>query len=121
MPHPLLLDEMFSNTIAEQLSIRGRDVRAVIADRSLVGLPDERILAQAAAEGRALVTANIRDFVPLDALHRAVGRPHAGIVLVAARTFPQNRTFTGALVDGLARLLKDPDGIGPDRMVFLRR
>ena len=121
MPYPLLLDEMFSGNIAEQLSAHGHDVRAVVTDRSLVALPDERILAQAAADGRALVTANIKDFVPLDALYRSVGRSHAGIVLVSTRAFPQDRSLTGAVVDSLARLLKDPDGLGPDRMVFLRR
>lgn len=121
MSVPLLLDEMFSNAIAEQLTARGHDVRAVVADRSLVALPDERILAQAAADGRALVTANIKDFVPLDALYRSAGRTHAGIVLVSTRTFPQDRSLPGAVVDALAQLLKDPTGVGCDRVVFLRR
>ena len=67
MTYPLLLDEMFSGVIAEQLRAKGHDVLAVVADPALVALPDEQILAHAARTGRALVTANIKDFIPLDA------------------------------------------------------
>jgi hypothetical protein len=38
---------------------------SVVADPALVGLPDEEILAQAAQSRRTLVTANIKDFMPL--------------------------------------------------------
>ena len=60
MSCPLLLDEMFSDTIAQQLRAKGHDVLAVVADPSLVALPDDQILARAAATGRAQVTANTR-------------------------------------------------------------
>ena len=40
----LLLDEMFSGSIAEQLRAKGHDVLAVVADPALVGLADEQIL-----------------------------------------------------------------------------
>ena len=121
MSHPLLLDEMLSDVIADQLRKRGHDVLAVVADSSLVGLPDEQIFAQAAAEGRALVTANIKDFAPLDVQCRASGRQHAGLILVSTKTFPQNRSFSAAVGDALAALLDEPDGIGSDRVVFLAR
>jgi hypothetical protein len=42
--YPLLLDEMFSGAIAEQLRAKGHDVLAVVADPALVALPDEQIL-----------------------------------------------------------------------------
>ena len=61
MSVPLLLDEMFSDTIAQQFHAKGHDVQAVVADPSLVSLPDEQILSRAAATGRAQVTANIKD------------------------------------------------------------
>ena len=118
--YPLLLDEMLSDDIAVQLRKRGHDVLAVVADPGLVGLPDDQILAQAAAQDRALVTANIKDFMPLDAQYKASGRQHAGLILISTKTFPQNRTFT-AVVDALAALLARPDGIGPDQVVFLAR
>jgi len=49
-----------------------------VADPALVALPDEQILARAASTGRALVTANIKDFVPLDGRYRAASQEHAG-------------------------------------------
>ena len=82
MSFPLLLDEMFSGTIAQQLRAKGHDVQAVVADPSLASLPDGQILARAAATGRALVTANIKDFIPLDVQYRAAGQEHAGLILV---------------------------------------
>jgi hypothetical protein len=71
---PHLLDEMFSDTIAQPLGAKGHDVQAVVADRSLASLPDDQILSRAAATGRALVTANIKDSMPLDARAMRPGR-----------------------------------------------
>jgi hypothetical protein len=119
--YPLLLDEMLSDDIADQLRKRGHDVLAVVADTGLVGLADEPILARAAAMDRALVTANIKDFIPLDAEYQASGRQHAGLIFISTKTFPQNRSFTGAVVDEVAALLTRPDGVGPARVVFLGR
>jgi predicted nucleic acid-binding protein len=64
MSHPLLQDEMFTDDIAQQLRSPGYDVISVVADPAPVGLPDDQILAHATTEGRALVTANIKDFIP---------------------------------------------------------
>jgi hypothetical protein len=117
---PLLLDEMLSDTIAEQLRAKGHDVIAVVADPALVSLPDDQVLAQAAATGRALVTANIKDFMPLDGQYRAAGQAHAGLILVSTKTFPQDRSYTSAVTGALAALL-DKDGIQPDQVIFLAR
>lgn len=92
MRYPLLLDEMFSGAIAGQLRAKGHDVLAVVAGPVLVALPEEQILAHAASTGRALVTANIKDFIPLDARYRAASQAHAGLILVSAKvTFPTRR------------------------------
>jgi hypothetical protein len=114
----LLLDEMLSGTIAEQLRSRGHDVVAVVNDLSMIALPDEEILA--AADGRAVVTANIKDFVPLDLRYKASGRTQAGLVLVSAKAFPQDRAFIGALVGSLDKLL-NANTLRPDAVVFLQR
>ena len=121
MSYPLLLDEMLSDDIADQLRKRGHDVLAVVADTGLVGLPDDQILAQAAYQGRALATANIKDFMPLDAQYKASGRRPVGLILISTKTFPQNRSFSVAVDDALAALLARPDGIGADRVIFLAR
>jgi Domain of unknown function (DUF5615) len=118
---PLLLDEMFSDTIAPQLRAKGHDVQAVVADPSLASLPDDQVLSHAAASGRALVTANIKDFMPLDARYRAAGQAHAGLILVSAKTFPQNRGYTGAVTSALAALLDEREQIGASQVTFLAR
>ncbi len=121
MSHPLLLDEMFSDSIAQQLRAKAHDVLSVVANPALVALPDEQILAYATAEGRALVTANIKDFVPLDGRYRAAGQSHAGLILVSTKTFPQNRAFTTATTAALATLLSDTAKIQVGQVLFLAR
>jgi hypothetical protein len=121
MSHPLLLDEMFSESIAQQLRAKAHDVTSVVADPALVALPDEQILAYATASGRALVTANIKDFVPLDGIYRAAGQSHAGLILVSTKTFPQNRGYTTAITTALATLLSGSTKIQPCQVQFLMR
>jgi hypothetical protein len=118
---PLLLDEMLADTIAQQLRAKGHDVQAVVADPSLASLPDDQILSRAAAAGRALVTANIKDFMPLDARCRAAGQAHAGLILISAKTFPQNRSYTSAVTSALAALLDKHEQIGASQVTFLTR
>src|ERR1017187_522922 len=77
MSRPILLDEMFSDRIAQRLRARSHDVIAVVADSALVSLPDDQVLAYATAEGSALVTARIKDFIPLDGIDPAAGHAHA--------------------------------------------
>ena len=101
--------------------IAAADHAEVVAeDPALTGLPDEELLAVAAAAGRALVTANIKDFVPLDQRYKAMGRTHAGLVLVSAKAFPQDRAFIGALVGALDKLINEA-ALSADAVVFLRR
>jgi hypothetical protein len=121
MSQPLLLDEMFSDSIAQQLRANGHDVTSVVADPALVGLPDELVLAYASSQGRALVTANIKDFVPLDSRYRAASQSHPGLILVSTNTFPQNRGFTTAITTALTTLLNGTAKIQPSQVLFLTR
>ena len=121
MSQPLLLDEMFSDNIARLLRTKGYDVISVVADPALAGLPDDQVLAYAMAEGRTLVTANIKDFVPLDARYRAAGQSHAGLILVSTKTFPQNRGFPSAVTTALATLLSGTAKIQSGQVLFLTR
>ena len=95
----LLLDEMLSGEIARQLREAGHDVSAVVEDRDLIGVADDDVLARAAADGRCVMTANVRDFAALHAQWACAGRSHAGIVYAVTRVFPQDRSFLGALVN----------------------
>ena len=121
MSCPLLLDEMFSGLIAEQLRAAGHDVLAVVTDQALVTLPDDQILAYATATGRALVTANIKDFMPLDARNQAASQTHAGLILVSSKTFPQDRAYPAAITKALAALLDQPTQIQPGQVLFFHR
>ena len=121
MSHPLLLDETFSGLIAEQLRAAGNDVLAVVTDPALVALSDDQILAHTTVTGRALVTANIKDFMPLDARYRAASQTHAGLILVSSKTFPQDRAYTAAITKALAALLDQPTQVQAGQVLFLLR
>ena len=117
----LLLDEMFPQAMADQLNAKGHDVRAVVANPEFVGLPDEDILIGATEAGRALVTANIKDFMPIDARYRAANRVHAGLIMVSSKTFPQNRAYVTAITTALDALLATDGGVQAGAVVFLAR
>jgi Domain of unknown function (DUF5615) len=121
MSQPLLLDEMFSDDIAQQLRAKGYDVVSAVADPALVGLPDDQVLAYATTHRRTLVTANIKDFVPSDGRYRAADQSHAGLILVSTKTFPQNRGFPSAITASLVTLLSDPAKIQSGQVLFLMR
>jgi hypothetical protein len=117
--HPLLLDEMLSGTIAKQLRGKGHHVLAVIDDPALISLPDDQILASATAADRALVTANIKDFMPLDAQYRAAGQAHAGLILISTKTFARDRTYTATITSALTALLDQPGHVQNGHVLFL--
>src|SRR5882757_10354753 len=112
---------MFSGAIAGHLRAKGHDVLAVVANPALVALPDEQILAHAASTGCALVTANIKDFVPLDGRYRAASQEHAGLILVSTKTLPQNRGFPSAITNSLSTLLNGTVKIQSGQVLFLTR
>jgi hypothetical protein len=121
MSCPLLLDQMLSDAIARQLRAKGHDVLSVVAGRALVSLPDDQILGHAAAAGRTLVTANIKDYMPLDAGYRPGGHDHAGLILISAKAFPRNRAFTAAVTSALLALLDGISQIPVGQVIFLSR
>jgi Domain of unknown function (DUF5615) len=111
----LLLDEMYSPAIAARR--RGHDAEAVVARSDLRTRSDPDIFAAAQAERRAVVTENIRDFVPLADERDKRGAGHFGLVLVPEAAFPRRDPRTiGRMVhtlDALARRFPDDDPTGP--------
>jgi hypothetical protein len=71
-----------------------------------------------ASTGRALVTANIKDFIPLDTRYRAASQSHAGLILVSAKTFPQDRSYTAAVTSALSALLDQSAPLQPGQVTF---
>ncbi len=105
----LLLDEMLSPVIAQQLRERGHDVIAVKGSEH-EGLSDPDVLELARAEGRALVTNNLVDFRPLHA--EAItpgGKGHWGMVFIPSR-YRRTKADIGGIVDALeAKLAEFPE------------
>ena len=112
---------MFPEAMADQLSAKGHDVRAVVTTPVFAGLPDEEILIGAAEAGRALITANIKDLMPIDARYRATGRTHAGLIMVSTKTFPQSRAYIAAVTTALNSLLTSTAYDLGGQIVFLQR
>ena len=96
------LDEDLSPVIAGLLRKHGIDATTA-QDAGNVQLDDRAQLAHAAREGRAIVTANVIDFIELAHKAVATNTEHAGIVLVPS-------TFRGdefqAIADAIFRALK---------------
>lgn len=117
----LLLDEMLSGDIAQQLRVSGHDVIAVVEDAALVGMPDEELLARATSNGRCLVTANVRDFAAINASWSSRGRRHDGLIYIVNRVFPSDRSFVGAIVTALNDLAASGQLPSPGAETYLRR
>lgn len=79
----LLLDAHVSGPrVGQRLAAAGHEVRALDQEPGLEGLDDDEVMALAAAEGRLLVTHNVRDFPAILRERAAAGRSHAGAILV---------------------------------------
>lgn len=115
----LLLDEMLPPALAEHLSSAGCDTTAISADPERRGASDGEVLALAAAQGRVLVTDNIRDFVPLSNAWAAEGRLHPGMLLISSRTFPMTSTRMGAIAKALMRRHEASTWPSPGQFEFL--
>ena len=92
---------------------------ALDSEPELEGLSDPGVLELATAEGRVLVTANIRDFEPLLREWAGESRSHVGVILVPSSV--RNEAF-GVLISGMEETLADTgqeDWV--DRVEWLRR
>ena len=116
----ILLDAHISGrTVGKALVDSGHDLRALDSEAELEGLSDPEVLELAAAEGRVLVTANIKDFEPLLREWAGEGRSHAGVILVPASV--RNEAF-GVLIFGVRNTLADTSQEEwVDRVEWLRR
>ncbi|MGH9243072.1 MAG: DUF5615 family PIN-like protein [Acidimicrobiales bacterium] len=83
----LLLDEMHAPAVAADLRGRGCDAVAVKERPELIGISDHEVLVAATAEGRAVVTENVKDFAALAQRWAAAGEHHGGIVFTHPRRF----------------------------------
>jgi len=114
----LILDEMLSHRIAQQLQSRGFDIEAITDHPELRSLHDEPLLRTLREAGQAIVTDNVADFTRLHAQFLAQALPHAGIVCC---TIPRSMATIGRWVDALDAFLAaaEPDVTLAQRCVWL--
>jgi hypothetical protein len=99
---------MHAPDVATRLRVRGFDVVAVKERPDLVGLADEDLLVVAAAEGRAVVTENVKDFATLNLRWAMVGRPHPGLIFTHPGRFPRGgRNHVSRLTEALAWFIRN--------------
>jgi hypothetical protein len=100
----LLLDELYSRAIAEQLRALGHDVVSVHERPELEGVPDAELFAAATTDGRAVLTENYPDFQR--ELQAAAARTaHFGVVFTSRLRMPRSRDTIGLFVAVLADFL----------------
>lgn len=101
MPVSLYLDDDVDHALARLLHAHGVDAISTL-EAGTVGHPDEWHLEFATAQGRALVSYNFHDYLPLAESWFTAGREHAGIIL-SFRQF--RREQIGEAIQLLLRLL----------------
>lgn len=94
----LVLDELYSKQIAEQLRERGHDAVSVTERPDLHGLLDTDLFALMAAERRALLTENWADFGRELEKAAAAGMTHHGVVFTSRQQLPRSRDAIGLYV-----------------------
>jgi non-ribosomal peptide synthetase component E (peptide arylation enzyme) len=106
-----MLDEMYPQSIAEQLRGRGHDAEAVVERTERRALADADLFALAQTEQRAVVTENIADLSNIANAYDQRGQAHYGLVLVDLNRYPRGDPRTiGRMVTELDRLLGEhPD------------
>lgn len=94
----LVLDELYSKQIAEQLRERGHDVVSVTERPDLQGLLDTDLFALMAADRRAILTENWADFGRELEKAAAAGMTHYGVVFTSRQQLPRSRDTIGLYV-----------------------
>jgi hypothetical protein len=104
----LLLDEMFSPTVAAELLRRGHDAIAVAADPELRSMIDPELDVWATAEHQRIVIENVKDFRRLLMQDSDLTGP--GLLFSSGRTFRRSRHAPGQLLASLEHWLT-PRGV----------
>ena len=113
----LLLDEMYSASLAEALRTAGIDA-VTVAELALAGRSDLDVFAAAVAGAYVLLTENVADFARIAADHLSAGQHHPGVLIALSSRFSRRPSGRGALV---AAALTTADEPLEDRVVFLQR
>jgi predicted nuclease of predicted toxin-antitoxin system len=111
----LLLDEMYSATLAEALRAAGIDASTVI-ELGLAGRSDIDVFAAAAEQTRAILTENVGDFTHISAQHLTAGQHHPGVLIALSSRFSRRYAGIGPLVNAILAVSAQQLN---DRVVYL--
>jgi len=106
---------MYSLRLAEALRAADVDVCTVV-ELGLAGSSDPEIFAAAIADGRALLTENVADFVRISAEHVVAGQHHPGVLIALSSRFSRRAAGIGPLVTAVRDIA---DQQLTDRLVYL--
>ena len=110
----LLLDEMWTPTIALELRKRDFDVIAITEPAHAsryAGISDDQVFARAQEDGRAVVTDNIADYEQTRSDWESRGQAHHGLIYALDPPFNRHRGegVIGQMVNALAHFLASSD------------
>jgi hypothetical protein len=111
---------MFSPVIAAELTSRGIDCRAVVADALLRVQSDLEIFDTGLLEGRVIVTNNVPDFESLRRARDASGGEVPGLIYTSDLTFPRTRAYISRLVAALEAAAADHEAARRGGVLWLR-
>lgn len=109
----LLLEEMYPISLAQHLRDEAIDTLAVLEVPRLVAASDRAVLSWAHSEQRAVVTENLRHFLPLGATSA-----HSGLIALNAARWPRFGGGIGRIAAALVAL--DSSGHDQQQVYWLR-
>jgi hypothetical protein len=112
----LLLDEMYSDVLAETLRTVDVDASTVIG-LGPAGRSDPDVFAAAVAGDLAILTENVADFARISAEHLIAGHHHPGVLIALSSRFSRRRAGIGPLVTAIRDVA---DQQLKDRVVYLQ-
>jgi len=92
---------VFSPVTAAALRDLGHDVACVAEQPGLRAMIDEDVFALAAAQGRWLLTENVKDFQPILQQSLQAGLPAFGLLFTSSRAFPRSHKNPGPLIQAM--------------------
>jgi uncharacterized protein DUF5615 len=112
---------MYHPAIAQRLRARGHDAVAVVERADLREAPDEDLLKLATSEGRALLTEDAADLLPIFEAMLSTGERTAGLLISSPRSMPRGKETVGVFVRALHTFMTAHPGDMAlrDRVVWL--
>ena len=95
---------MYMPVLARRLRERAHDVVSA-EERGLLATPDTVIFEAMRVEGRAILTNNVVDYMPIVNGAMANGLAHSGVVFTSDRSLPRNKSWLGAYIEALDALM----------------